>query len=214
MNAPLSRCFAPRWAALLAVGLACLHGLGRASDGVTFFHGICDASAVVPLSRHHHLIADDEDNLLRLYDHRTGGRAVWALDLSRFLRVDPREPEVDVEAAARMGDRIYWISSHGRNRKGHERTSRHRFFATAIVARGDLPTVEPVGVPYTALLDDLLADPRLAPMGLAAASLKPPKARDALSIEGLVADIKMHSVMAAAPVIHMPKRRRPIQSMM
>ncbi len=170
-----------------AVGLVLGSSATQASIGVTIFQGICDASAVVPLGRHHQLIADDEDNILRLYDQRRGGRAVWAFDLSRFLRVDPIEPEVDIEAAARFGDRIFWISSHGRNRKGMERTSRHRFFATTVVERDGLPTVEPVGVPYTRLLSDLLADPRFAPMGLAAASLKPPKARDALSIEGLVA---------------------------
>ncbi|MCC6233786.1 MAG: DUF3616 domain-containing protein [Verrucomicrobiales bacterium] len=158
-----------------------------ASDRITFFHGMCDASAIVPLGRQYQLIADDEDNVLRLFDRQRGGRALWATDLSRFLQVDPQEPEVDLEAAARLGDRIYWISSHGRNRKGLPRPSRHRFFATAIVERGGLPTVEPIGRPVTTLLHHMLADPRLAPLGLPAASLRPPKASNALSIEGLVA---------------------------
>ena len=41
-----------------------------------------------------------------------------------------KKPESDLEGAANLADRIYWITSHGRNREGEARESRHRFFAT------------------------------------------------------------------------------------
>ncbi len=153
---------------------------------VRFFRGSCDASAVLPLGTDHTIVADDEDNVLRIYPNE-GGMPSRSLDLSRFLRVDPADPEVDIEAAARLGDTIYWVSSHGRNRKGLLRPSRHRFFATRIVPDSPVPTVQPIGSPSARLVRDLLADPRLANFNLRRASTLPPKARDALNIEGLTA---------------------------
>ena len=38
-----------------------------------------------------------------------------------------------LSGAAWLGDRIFWIGSHGRNRDGKYRASRHRFFAVRIL---------------------------------------------------------------------------------
>ncbi|MBL9138643.1 MAG: DUF3616 domain-containing protein [Verrucomicrobiales bacterium] len=179
---PTAACFSMGWALVAALVLS---PASRAEP--TYFEGICDASAVIPLAPHHQIVADDEDNILRIYDRKQGGPAVWHLDLSPFLRVDPKEPEVDIEAAARVNDRIYWVSSHGRNRTGKFRASRHRFFATELRTGSRHPTVVPVGVAYTHLLVDLLADPRYAGFDLARAAALPPKSAGALSIEGLAA---------------------------
>ncbi len=174
---------------LMGLTLALLIGGGgaEASAGVTYFRGACDASAVVSIDADHRAVADDEDNVLRIYRGDTGGMAVWSLDLSGFLRVDPKDPEVDLEAAARVGGRVYWISSHGRNRQGGFRPSRHRFFATEIVSGPGYPRLKPVGQPVMRLLQDLLADPRFAQFGLAQAAALPPKAPGALNMEGLAA---------------------------
>lgn len=171
---------------LLATLTFLIHpALSAPPSGVTYFQGACDASALIPLPPHHLVVADDEDQVLRLYDRHQGGLPVWTLNLQSFLRLDPKEPEVDIEAAARIGSRIYWLSSHGRNRKGKPRPSRHRFFATDLVLHPDQPRLVPVGTPYARLLHDLLQDPRLAPFHIARASLLPPKKPGALSIEGL-----------------------------
>jgi hypothetical protein len=171
---------------VLVVGsVAARSGEGRI-ERTTTFKGMCDASAVAPLDERHVAVADDEDNILRVYDLQTGGPPVWTLDVSSFLRVDPDEPEADLEGAARVGDRIYWITSHGRSRKGRMRPSRHRFFATEIVRQqNSAPALQPVGRPYSGLLAELLADPRFASFGLAAAAGKAPKDEGALNIEGL-----------------------------
>lgn len=177
------------WRRWVLAGIVAAWGIAPVpggEPGVRFYRGMCDASALVPLGARHQVAGDDEDNRLRVYDREAGGLPVWSIDLSRFLAVDPQEPEVDLEAAARVGDRIYWISSHGRNRKGHFRVSRHRFFATGIRPGPGHPLVEPVGVPSMRLLADLLADRRLAVLGLGAAAGLAPKAPGALNIEGLV----------------------------
>ena len=103
-------------------------------------------------------------------------------NVSRFINVDPNRPESDLEGAARVGNRVYWITSHGQNREGEFRSSRHAFFATTVTARGEL---RPAGKAYRNLLADLLRDTRLDPFNLRAASQRPPKARNGLNIEGL-----------------------------
>ncbi|MCC7377039.1 MAG: DUF3616 domain-containing protein [Verrucomicrobiales bacterium] len=190
MNCPFASTLLKSTVRRLEPWLACWIALAVSAGAQTapvLFRGICDASAVIPLPPHHQVVADDEDNILRVYDRRHGGSAVWQVDLSSFLQVDPKEPEVDIEAAARVGDRIYWVSSHGRNRTGKFRASRHRFFATELSGGPGHPTVVPVGIPSSHLLSDLLADARYAGFELARAAALPPKSAGALSIEGLAA---------------------------
>jgi hypothetical protein len=115
--------------------------------------GMCDASAAVALSEATFVVASDEDNKLRVYG--SGGRMVLQeLDMSAFLEVG-RKQEADIEGAARMGDRIYWITSHGRSRTGEARPSRRRLFATEVRGTGERGTLLPVGRPYKDLIKDL-----------------------------------------------------------
>jgi hypothetical protein len=152
---------------------------------------MCDASAGVVLDERRFVVANDEDNILRTYAF-SGGSPLEELDLSGFLGVDPEEPESDLEGAARLGNRVYWITSHGRSRKGNLRTSRHRFFATEFVTNNGVTGLRPVGRPYDRLLEDLTGSSALAGFDLAAASTLEPKARGALNIEGLCATAEGH----------------------
>jgi hypothetical protein len=154
----------------------------------TLHTGCCDASAGVAVSSNLFLVANDEDNLLRVYRRDISGPPLQSFEAGTFLAVDAKKPETDLEGAARVGDTIYWISSHGRNRSAEERESRHRFFATRVrVSEQGRVTLETIGKPYTRLQDDMLADPRLARLGLAAAALKAPKDEGGFNIEGLCA---------------------------
>jgi hypothetical protein len=138
-----------------------------------------------------------------VYRFEGSGRPLQTLEVSRFLRVDWRSPEVDIEGAGRIGDRIYWITSHGRSAKGEERTSRQRIFATDINRLGGFPRLVPVGLPYLRLLPDLLADARLQPFGLPAAAELAPKSEGALNIEGLGATPEGHLLIGFRnPIIH------------
>src|SRR2546430_1730890 len=148
---------------------------------------MCDASAAVALTDRLFAVASDEDSVIRVYNREQSGNPVQSSDLSALLDLDARKPESDLEAAARIGDRAYWISSHGRNRSGKLRLSRERFFATQIITNAQGIDLKIVGRPYEDLLRDLTDDPKLARFNLAEASLHEPKARGALNIEGLSA---------------------------
>jgi hypothetical protein len=92
----------------------------------------------------------------------------------------------DLEGAATIENRVYWITSHGTNSEGEVKEKRHRLFATEIVD-GTPPTVKTVDEPYTTLVKDMQADPKLAEFNLAAAAKIAPKLPNGLSIEGLAA---------------------------
>jgi len=94
-----------------------------------------------------------------------------------------RAPESDIEAAARLGDVAYWMTSHGRNRTGKRKDARLLFFATTAGDGSD--DLRLLGRGYEHLLEDLLADARYANFDLAAASLLAPKEPGGLNLEGL-----------------------------
>jgi hypothetical protein len=156
-------------------------------DEPMIYTGMCDASAAEAIGGEFFVVANDEDNVLRIYSTARPGPPVRSFDLSRFLAVDRAEPETDLEGAARIGSRIYWITSHGRNQNGKRRLSRERLFATDIRGSGGQADLVPAGRPYKDLLRDLLNDPRLRPFKLAQASGLAPKKPGALNIEGLCA---------------------------
>jgi hypothetical protein len=156
------------------------------------YFGLCDASGAVPISSNLFAVASDEDNVLRVYRNDQPGRPVKEFDVNAFLGVQGHSLEADLEAAARIGDRAYWIGSHGRNVDGKERPNRHRFFATDIQGGGDAVTLTPVGQPYRHLLEDLLADPRFDQFHFAEAARRAPKEPGALNIEGLSATPEGH----------------------
>jgi hypothetical protein len=156
-----------------------------AEDGeVTTFIGCCDASAAVAVDDRHFVVADDEDNILRVYERR-GGSPVMQIDLGPYLGAKKSGDEADLEGGAMVDDIIFWIGSHGRNSKGKDSPMRRRIVATRVDHdRGGLQ-IEPVSKPYTMLLEDLLADDRLKQFGLEQASTKAPKSEGALNIEGV-----------------------------
>ena len=130
------------------------------------FHGMSDASAAVALSKDIFVVADDENNVLRLYERSGVAYPVGSVDLNEFLGTDPEHPESDIEGATRVGDRIYWITSHGRNKDGKFRESRYRFFATKIVTENDKLTLKPEGNVCANLLESMLRIPELRKLGL------------------------------------------------
>jgi len=176
-----------RAAALCAALLAGATGTAAAASGagtIVTYRGPCDASAAVALDAQHFIVGNDENDVLATY--RQGEAVnVGRLDLVRFLGTRSRE-ESDIEGAAAIGTRVYWITSHSRNSRGEPQPSRHRVFATDIAA-GAPPQVTPVGTPYRDLLRDLVEAPALAPWNLATAATRAAEASGGLNIEGLAA---------------------------
>lgn len=166
---------------------ALVAGIPHATLEQTFvYRGMCDASAAAALGPDHFVVANDERNQLKIY-RRGVADAVDEVDLAPFLGTKQHK-ESDLEGAASIGNRIYWISSHGRNRKGDVQERRYRFFATE--ADASMPRLTPVGKPYAKLLDDLAGTPELKRYRLAEAASRTPEAEGAFNIEGLAATLE------------------------
>lgn len=147
------------------------------------YRGLADASAAAALGDDLFVVANDENNQLKVY-RRGEADPVDSIDLSGFLGTKANQ-ESDLEGAATIGQRIYWISSHGRNKKGDVDENRFRFFATE--ATGGSRHLREVGQPYARLLDDMIAAPQLKDYPFAKAAGLTPEAPGAFNIEGLAA---------------------------
>ncbi len=172
--------------------------LHACAQGNIIFHGTSDASAAVALSKDMFVIADDENNVLRVYKINEPFKPVHSYDLTGFLEAGQEHPEADIEGATRIGNRIYWITSHGRNKDGKIRPSRYRFFAVTFKIQKEHITIRPVGKPYKKLVHELVKAPNMALLGLERATrlnvklkkeerVKLAPKRDGLNIEGLCA---------------------------
>lgn len=162
---------------------------GGAAPADLVFTGMCDASGAVALDARMFIAADDEDNVLRAYDAQRPGPPLWSVDMSSAIGAVPKPrkapPETDIEAATRVGALAFWLTSHGRNSSGKLKPERLKLFATALPTAGAPATL--AGRPYEHLLDDLLAEPRLARFGLERAAALAPKAQGGLNLEGMTA---------------------------
>ena len=188
----------PRRAALctLLVACGCASTAPRTPDptrvelepGDVTFVGMCDASGAVPLDGSRFAVADDEDSVLRIYDFERGGAPLSTLDVSDAILPPTLRSQVvasdeaDIEAATRVGDVAFWITSHGRRKNGKAAPGRLRFFATTAPS-GD----EPMRVIGTTdrLLAAMIAEPKFAHLPLAKAASLAPTATGGLNIEGL-----------------------------
>ncbi|MBN8248998.1 MAG: DUF3616 domain-containing protein [Verrucomicrobia bacterium] len=155
--------------------------------GLVEGRGLANASAVVRIGPDRILAGSDDQNALVLLDARTGGAPLKILPAGPWLGLGARDGEADLEGAARIGDVVYWIGSHARNKNGKLRPERQRLLALRIAGEeGDL-SLTPVGRPVATLLDSLATAPSLASLRLGAAAALPPEDPGGLNIEGLAA---------------------------
>lgn len=123
------------------------------SPATRYLTGSSDASAAVDAGGGHVLVADDESNVLRLYDRSRSGGPVKTWDLGPALGW---KKEADIEAAARVGDTVYWTGSLGNNKDGKYKAERNTVFTTRITGSGAATEVT-FGSAYKGLREDLVA---------------------------------------------------------
>lgn len=123
---------------------------------ILVYHGASDASAAVAVNEDTFIVADDENNILRVYKTSKANLPLLSYDMSEFLGIEPEHPEADIEGATMIGSRIYWITSHGRNKDGKIRPNRYRFFATTLKTQNGNVTISPVGKPCKTLVHTLV----------------------------------------------------------
>lgn len=126
-----------------------------ADAGGRSYTGICEASAAVAIDASRVAIASDDFDKILTYD-RGKPKPVGQFELGEVS---------DVEAAARIGDMIFWLTSHSLNKDGDDKKKRKVLFATKVTVNGDL---ESAGTFYRNLRSDLAGalgrtDDRLAP---------------------------------------------------
>jgi len=149
------------------------------------FSGMCDASAGIAISGDLFAAVNDEDNILRFYRTSQPGKPVQKIDLKPFLSQKKKAPEADFEGAARLGNRVFLITSHGRSAQGKAAPLRHRLMALALTEQAGLVKATLIGKPYTNLVADLERERRFAQFGFAAASTRAPKSEHAFNVEAL-----------------------------
>lgn len=122
--------------------------------------GKADASTAVAVGANFMFVADDEDQTLRLYNRNASGLPSNSFNFTANLGLTdisggiPRE--VDIEASAQTGNRIFWLASHSNASSGNNRPNRSRLFATDISGESSTATLSYVGR-YDNLKIDLIA---------------------------------------------------------
>jgi len=91
------------------------------------YSGLCEASAAAVLDGNHFVVASDDSTMLTVY-RRGVAQPVTAI---------PRPGVTDMEGAARIGGRIFWLTSHSltarrENSGGEDKPRRKHLFASTV----------------------------------------------------------------------------------
>ncbi|MCB1491341.1 MAG: DUF3616 domain-containing protein, partial [Rhodobiaceae bacterium] len=184
------------------LNLAFSADLGR-SDA-RYHYGASDGSAAIPIGTDYMLVADDETQTIRLYDRTDSGVALNTFNFTapQFgsgesalnAALAAPSPEVDIEAAVRVGSTIYFVGSHGNESDGTNAPDRSTIFATTISGT-DASTTLAYGDEYKGLTQDLITWDVTNGHGLGAnffginAAIntnKSPEQNDGFNVEGIV----------------------------
>ncbi|MFG2309696.1 hypothetical protein ACGFS9_13630 [Streptomyces sp. NPDC048566] len=157
----------------------------RFPSDTRYLTGSSDASAAVDAGGGYAIVADDESNTLRLYNRSQSGGPVRTWDFGAQAGVTK---EIDIEAAARVGDTVYWTGSLGNNKDGVYKPDRTTVFTTKVSGSGAATTLT-YGSSYGRLRDDLVAwdEANGGRYGFAdgTADGRAPKRIDGFNVEGL-----------------------------
>ena len=111
-----------------------------------FHYGASDGSTAIAVDSQYMWVADDEDQMLRLYDRRNSGMPIRQINISQALG---STTEIDIEGSIRSGNALYWMGSH-------TNISRSVLFRTLESGSGATSDLTYTGF-YNGLRDDLIA---------------------------------------------------------
>jgi hypothetical protein len=105
------------------------------------FEGAVDGSAAVAVGDGFFVDATDEDNEFRLYDVK-GGLPPKKLDVGVEAAVKSalgveKIKECDLEGAAKIGDVIFWIGSHARNKNAEGKKNARSYLQRNLAGRAN-----------------------------------------------------------------------------
>ncbi len=156
------------------------------------FLGVGDASAAVAVGDRFVITASDEEHQLRVYNRVLGGLPVSTFDLAPHLSFHGLVQELDLEGAAVLGSRVFWIGSHSRSQSGQRRPSRENLFAVELLRVDSTPELKFVGQSCTRLLEDLFASSIGRTFRLREASKADTRSREGFNIEGMCSSAEQH----------------------
>lgn len=126
-----------------------------------------DASTAIAVDSNYMFVANDENQRIGLYSRTQSGPPVAEFNFTPDqangaapLGLNDQtgagvQREIDIEAATKVGNRIYWLASHGNSRTGNLTPNRYRVFSTDVGGSGAGSTLTFVGR-YDHLRTDLI----------------------------------------------------------
>jgi hypothetical protein len=115
----------------------------------------CDGSGAIALDAMHFLDVNDEDQVARVYLRGADGGPIQTFDLNPGLGTQANG-EADLEDVVRVGNRVYFITSHARRTSGNLDRARYHFAAFDLAGSAPNFTLTPGG--STGLLLDQMLD--------------------------------------------------------
>lgn len=130
----------------ITLSLAVSASLATTSIKDIYNTGVADGSTGIAVDANYMFVADDETNVIKLFNRNNSGLSVYQFDVNPYLNLSGTE--VDIEGSFRSTtnpNRIYWIGSLSNSKTGGARPDRNRIFATDIVGTGANATLVFVG---------------------------------------------------------------------
>jgi len=171
----------------ITLNLAVSASLTTSSIKDIYNTGVADGSTGIAVDANYMFVADDETNVIKLFNRNNSGLSVYQFDVNPYLNLSGTE--VDIEGSFRSTtntNRIYWIGSLSNSKTGGARPDRNRIFATDIVGTGANATLVFVGY-YDNLRSRLITwgDANGYNFTAKAATGIEPKRIDGFNVEGL-----------------------------
>ena len=69
--------------------------------------GMCDASGSLAIDEDRFIVANDEDNILRVYSANKSGESIEIIDIDNYFPNKPPAKEVDIERATEINGILY-----------------------------------------------------------------------------------------------------------
>lgn len=157
--------------------LSLFTAIALTQNSPTIYSGLCDASAAMWLGGDRFVVANDEDNSLRIYSLAKPGMPIQEVSLYGILGNDS---EADLEGATQIGEHLFWLGSHGANKNGKPRPFRRVLFATDL-------EFQKYGTVYRDLVPMLANHPDLQDADILRAAGRAPETAQALNLEALAA---------------------------
>lgn len=130
----------------------------------------CDGSGAVALDFDYFLDVNDENQGGRIYRRARDGAPARTIELAGALNLQPAD-EGDLEDVARIGNRIYLITSHARNTSGQIRIERYRLGAVDLSGTAPNFVLTPAGSTATLLQGMLVSGNWITPDAAVIAAL-------------------------------------------